>query len=431
MSGPSPSAPPGLPPVFKRLAWALAPARLGMFVFPFVAYYLARGLHLGTGEIALVIGALGIGWTIGTPAGGFLADRVGRRTVIVWSNLGAALAYIGLDYARSAAALCAAALAMGLAYDCWRPASQALLDAAATGDAQRKRVQAWLFWFMNAGAIASSFGAGLIAWRVGWSWLFLGNAMGAAVFAVAARILLPADRVLPAGRQGHARPALRLLLFTGLTLLCMTAYSQSSYALPVRFAGNGISPLGYGLIAAVNPLTVVLVLLLVQRWVDRIPAVQAAAAGMLAIGCGIGLTGWGSGLAWFVGVGVIWVLGEVLLFGPGAALVASMAPPGSEGSYLGIWGSTLGLSTLTASAAGAALIHLGGLRLLWLACGAVGVVTAGLCLILARTGTAQRPDPAAVPASPEPALATAAPSSWASAETSPGIAATLMGGEPR
>lgn len=431
MSGPSPGAAPGLPPVFKRLAWALAPARLGMFVYPFVAYYLARGRHLGASEIALVIGAVGVGWTIGTPAGGFLADRLGRRRVIVWSNVAAAGAYVGLDYARSAEALAAAALAMGLSFDCWRPASQALLDASATGETQRKRVQAWLFWFMNAGAIASSFGAGVIAWKVGWSWLFIGNAIGAAAFAVAARILLPAGRAAPAGRPGHARPALRLLLFTGLTLLCMTAYSQSSYALPVRFAGNGISPVGYGLIAAVNPLTVALVLLLVQRWVDRIPAVLAAAAGMLAIGCGIGLTGWGSGLAWFAGIGVIWVLGEVLLFGPGAALVASMAPPGSEGSYLGIWGSTLGLSTLTASAAGAAVIHLGGLRLLWLACGAVGVVTAGLCLILTRTGTARRPDEAAAPAPAERALATAPPGSWASAEPAPGITATLMGGEPR
>jgi MFS family permease len=55
---------------------------------------------------------------------------------------------------------------------------------------------------------------------------------------------------------------------------------------------------------------------------------------------------------WEFGASVIVVVGEILFYGPAQAFVAELAPPGRQGSYLGIWGSTGGLSTLIAAAAG-------------------------------------------------------------------------------
>jgi hypothetical protein len=164
--------------------------------------------------------------------------------------------------------------------------------------------------------------------------------------------------------------------------------------LPVRFADDGIGPVGYAVILITNPVTVGIVQLTIQRWLDRIPSIGAVVAGMLLIGIGIAVTGAGQGLVWFCAASTIWVLGEIAMFGPGVPLVTGIAPPGQEASYTGVWLSTVGLSTITASVGGAWIIHLPGLRLggdhlsglplLWTACALAGVVTSTGCVLLAR-----------------------------------------------
>ncbi len=422
------------PVVFWRLAAALTASRLGLFVVPFLAYYLARDRHLGAAPVALVMMAFGGGWTLGQPAGGYLADRLGRRFMIVAGNVAAAAAYLGLGFARSLPAMAALALAVGATFDAWRPGAMAILaEAAGTDDRQRQKNMSMLYLVMNAPEVAGTLSAGVLAVTVGWIWLFVGNAIACAVFAAAAAALLapsrPADR-----RRRDSRSALRdplLLAFTALTLLCLTVYQQSTYALPLRFAGDGIGPLGFAIIAAINPLTVTILARPAQHWTDRIPPVRCFALGLALIGVGIALTGAGRGLTWYASVSVVWILGEIAMMGSGPALITRLAPSGREASYTGVWMSTFGLSAVTAAAAGAALIHIGGLRLLWISCALAGLAAAAGCLLLAQPTAKRRAVPSAVttsvpvprpavvayPAEPEPAHA-ATGGGWCTDRTS-------------
>jgi MFS family permease len=380
------------PAVFWRLAVALTASRLGLFVVPFLAYYLVRDRHLGAAQVALIMMAFGAGWTIGQPAGGYLADRLGRRFIIVIGNVLAAVAYLDLGLARSVSSMAVLAFCVGATFDAWRPAAMAILAEAAGGDdRQRQKNMSLLYLAMNAPEVAGTLAAGLLAVTVGWIWLFAGNAIACAVFAAAAGLLVPRSR--PARRERRSsRSALTdplLLAFTVLTLLCLTVYQQSTYALPLRFAGDGIAPVGYAIIAAINPLTVTILARPAQQWTDRLPPVRCFALGLVLIGVGIALTGAGRGLAWYASVSVIWILGEIAMMGSGPALITGLAPSGREASYTGVWMSTFGLSAVTAAAAGAALIHVGGLRLLWISCALAGVAAAAGCLLLARP-TAKR-----------------------------------------
>jgi hypothetical protein len=258
---------------------------------------------------------------------------------------------------------------------------------------QRKRCMTLLTWMINVLLAVATLGGGALAAYAGWGWLFATTATGAAAFAALAWLLLPRDRPqrpVPAPRRGGLATDPLLWAFTILTLLILTAAQQSVVALPVRFAGTGIGPLAYGLIAAVNPLTVAVLQPFVQGWLVRLPAVPLCAAGMALIGAGIAVTGTGTGLAWYAGTSVIWTLGEIAAAGLAPAIVASMAPPGRAGAYLGTWGSTLGLSTLTAAVAGAAVIRVGGLHLLWACCAAAGLVAGIGCACLSRPIAARR-----------------------------------------
>jgi MFS family permease len=383
----------GLPNVFWRLLITLVPGRGLACLYLTLAYYAARGRHLDASQVAVVLAAFGVGWAAGPPVAGWAADRVGSRNVIVAGNLAAWAAYIVAAMARSAGALAAGAAVVGLVFEMWRPAAQSLLATAAVDEIQRRRCMTLLTWVINVLLAVATLAGGALAAYAGWGWLFVASATGAAAFGILAWLLLPPDRPrrhARAPRRGGPAADPLLWAFTALTLLILTAGQQSMIALPVRFAGTGIGPLGYGVIAAINPLTLASLRPLAQGWLVRLPAVPLCAAGMALVGIGIAVTGAGTGLAWYAGTSVIWTLGEIAAAGLAPAIVVSIAPPGRAGAYLGTWGSALGLSTLIAAVAGAAVIRAGGLPLLWACCAAAGVAAGVGCACLSRPVGARR-----------------------------------------
>jgi MFS family permease len=373
----------GLPGEFWRAAAVVAIARSGVYIQFFLGYYLARSLGLSSGQVAVVLAAWGAGWAAGTPLGGWLADRVGARAVVTIGNIIAAGAYLSAGTARSFPALVATAGLVGLVQDAWRPAVMSVVASAAPGEMQRKRCLTLIWWLVQVTAVFAALTGGLIGAQVGMGWLFPANAAAALAAAVAARTL-PGAASSRQPRSGTWAADPLLLGFTVLTVAALAVEAQSMVALPVRFASTGIPPFAAGLIIAVNPVTCAAVQPFVQGWLVRLPAVGVCAAGMVLTGVGIAVTGSGHGLPWFASTSVIWVLGEVALLGCGPALVASIAPPGQVGSYLGLWQASMGLAVLTAAVSGAALIHVGGLHLLWASCAATGLASAIGCAFLAR-----------------------------------------------
>ena len=377
----------GLPPAFWRTAAVVAIGRSGVYVQFFLGYYLARSLGLSSSQVTVVLAAWGAGWAGGTPLAGWLADRIGPRAVVVIGNTTAAAAYIAATEARSLPALMAVAGVVGLAQDAWRPGAMSVVAGAAKDETQRRRCLTLIWWLVQVTAIFAALTGGLIGARAGLVWLFPANAVVALGAAAAAR-MLPGDvrprEAKPGGWAGDRLPLMLLMAFTVLTVAALAVEAESMVALPVKFASIGIPPLDAGLIIAVNPVTCAVVQPLVQRWLVRLPAVGICAAGMALTGIGIAVTGSGHGLAWFAATSVVWVLGEIALLGGGPAVVSSIAPPGQVASYLGLWQSSMGLAVLTAALAGAALIHVGGLHMLWACCAVTGLTAAGGCAALSR-----------------------------------------------
>jgi MFS family permease len=381
----------GLPKVFWIVFTGSALARLGFWVVPFLAFYLAGARHLTPAQITVVMTCFGAGWTLAGPFGGWLADRLGRRVPLVAGSTGAAVAYVALAVAHTPRVIAGCALLAGLTFDLYRPAIAAVItDRVPPG----RRPAAFALWYVgvfNAAGAAGTVLGGLAAQHGGYRILFVADAAANLVFAAAMLRLVPASPP-PAETEGGGRQwrrALtdgRLLGFTAASLLAMTVYAQSIVTLPAAFARAGITPFGYGLICAANPAAVVLLAPLLQPVLRRRNRAGVCAAAAVTIGFGIALTGFGHGLTWYAATTVVWTLGEAAFMAAAPALVADLAPADLNGIYQGVWQTAMGGSLLLAPLAGGALLTLAGPRLLWTACAAAGVV-AGLSCLIARRRT--------------------------------------------
>ncbi|NUT22872.1 MAG: MFS transporter, partial [Hamadaea sp.] len=301
----------GLPRAFWGLMSGVGLARLGFFAVPFLTFWLVADRRFTAAEAATVMTAFGLGWTLSMPLGGWLADRLGRRLVIVASAFGAAGAYVAIGGVHGLLWTCALAFATGLTFDLYRPAVQAYLTDVVPGD-HRKRALGLLYLVMNVSRMVACVLGGLLASRAFFV-LFLVNASVNVLFGLLALRLPATPSGTAAGRNVGFGAALRDPALVGFTLVTAVFYAvhmQSMVSLPVVFSSVGATPLQYGLLLALDPLVVVVVQLLFQQWLLRTPALVVCALGAGMVGIGLALTGMSGSLREAALTIPLWVAGE-------------------------------------------------------------------------------------------------------------------------
>jgi MFS family permease len=382
----------GLPPAFWLLFGGVGVARLAFFVIPFRTYYLAHERHLTGVQASLVMVAFGLGWALSQPIGGWCADRLGRRAVIIASAWASAAAFVAFGSARTLPLLAFTGMLAGLSFDAYRPAVQALMTDVVHASHQA-RALALLYLTMNLGRGAACVLGGLLAEHSFWA-MFVINATVNIGFGIAVRLVIgdPVRQTMAkTGRAGMwaALADRRLRAFTLITFAFYSIHMQSVITLPIVIDSAGATPLVFGLLLALDPLAVAVVQLLLQHWINRTSALAVCAAGVATVGIGLAITGMGTSAAWFAATIPIWVAGEVAFLTPAAGIIASIAPDHMRGIYFGIWGCCQGAAAVAAPLLASAFIALGGTTTLWIAGAIAGLATAASCLRL-RT----RPVPA-------------------------------------
>lgn len=312
-------------------------------VFSFLAFFgvfLVRELDTSPSEAGAVLGIGACAGVAGAFLGGALSDRLGRKPVIVAAaatQTVAATAFALYGHERPVA------YAVLLALNFLQPLRGATqrafaADLAAEGDTERQL--AFLRVGVNLGASA---GPGLGALLVSVSW-GVQQSFTAVAFALSlgAALRLPvavpapgdARADAPAG-PGVLRDRTFLALFAG-GALAWTVFAALETLLPVVLSASGkVSPAGWGVLLALNPVLIVVAQMRVSRatagWARRRKLVLALA--LISVPY-LALTA--SAAAWvLVGVVLTVTVGE-MLFGPASeALAAEAAPPGQVGAYLG------------------------------------------------------------------------------------------------
>ncbi|MGY4955515.1 MDR family MFS transporter [Streptomyces nigrescens] len=380
----------GLPRPFWWLWGETLITSAGGFVLPFLAIYLTsvRGYSVSFASLALTV--FGVGSGIASLAGGVLADRLGRRVVLLASEVLAVVGMLALGTARTQIMVLVGTLVVGVGLNATRPARAAAV-ADLVSEEGRPRAFSLLYWGTNLGSSVAAVSAGLAA-EHGFFLLFVVNACanlaaGAVVYRCVPEtrpepVPRRGSKSLPAGAVHRDRPFLVLL---GSVLLLGILFQQPLVALPLTMTADGLSPAGYGLAMMMNGLVIVIFQIPLTRLAGRIRPEFALAAATVLTGIGLGCTVAVHSVPGYAATVVLWSLGEIVIWPTCMTLVAALAPPHQQGAYQGwflsVWSVSVALAPLFSSQLIGAF---DGTAVVWTACLVLALVAATAHLVLAR-----------------------------------------------
>jgi predicted MFS family arabinose efflux permease len=379
----------GLPREVWVLVGGILITRAGSFAVPFLTIYLhrERGLSLGAAGIALA--AYGAGGMVAALSGGSLADRLGRKPVVVGSPVLGGLAVVGLLATQAAVAVVAVSFVAGAVSEAGRPAVSAMLTDLTPYE---RRIDAFALFRLaiNLGFAVGTGLGGLLITRYGFARLFVADAATSWIYAAIALALLVETRParapetadhLPRGFGAVLADRVFRRFWLG-TFIGGLVFCQPMATLALALTDRGMSTAVYGALISANGVIIITSEFWISGRSRRFPPPKVMALGSLLLGAGFALTPLaGRAIPVLLGTVAVWTLGEMLGSPTSQAYVSAIAPPDLRGRYAGGVGLAWSLAFTIGPFLGALALSAGG-PLLWLGSLALATVSAALFLSL-------------------------------------------------
>jgi MFS family permease len=367
-----------LPRVFWWLWAGMLVNSIGAFTLPFLAYFLARDLHLRPAAIGGLLAGFGAGSLSAALNAGWISDRFGRRHVLLAAQLSTAAATAAFAFVRDVPAFAVLVFVFGVAINVPNPVLRALV-ADVVSARQRARAYATTGWATALGAAAAPLLGGLIASRSGFTVLFLVDAATTLVYAVITYARVAETRAAAVERAARTPVLLadRALLWVVLLNACFAiVYFQGQATLPIVLARHGVKSSAYGAVLAAGTIVTLALQIPTATVLQRLPRRAAIAAGCVTTGIGFGLTAFASSPAAYAVTVAIWSVGALAVTPFTAALVSELAPAAAQGRYQSAYQLSWSGSRLVAPPLGTLTLQHAGQDALWGGCAALGLVAA-------------------------------------------------------
>ena len=383
-----------------RVIWLLiagrAVNRVGAFSLAFLVLLLTQERGWSTGDAGLAMAGFGVATIPSRLLGGRWADRLGRRTTIVLGLSGCAASQLGLAGFSSDAGVIGSVLALGLCYEIYEPASQALVADTVPADLQLRAHGALTAALAGAGALAG--GLAVLLASLDLRWLFVADAASCLAAAVFLGVLLPGGRPRPRRATDLAEadvdpgvaspwrdPRLLRLVLAQTVFACV--YLQSTVALPLTVQARGLGAEVVGGLMGVAAVTMIVAQpLLGPRRLGSWSPRRRLGLGFAVMA--VGLTGYADAghVSALVVASIVVALGDLVLLGQLLTLGSNLAPAHLRARYLAVLGTSWGFAAIAAPLAGTALIDHVGTAATW-------SVLAVVCLGLGTTARRWLPSP--------------------------------------
>jgi MFS family permease len=385
---------------YPRQFWVLV---VGMFVDtlgrtilnPFLMLYVTKRFDVGMTEVGVLFGLMSVANTLGNTLGGALADRLGRKGMMILGLVISGLSSLAMGLVGTFELFFAIVVFVGLFASIGFPAQQAMVadllpEEKRSGGFGVFRVVANMAWVL--GPVIG----GLLAAR-SYMPLFVCDAVFSTI--TAGILLLAIRETKPAHREGEIeqtmaqtfagyRDVLRdgtYVLFIGACILMTIVYLQLYSTLGVYLRDtHGLPEQAYGYLMSMNATAVVLLQIPIARRVARYRPMMMMALGTLLYATGFGMYGLFSSYAPFAVAMFIITVGEMIVMPTAQALVAKIAPEDMRGRYMAVFGFSWLIPQATGPLLAGLIMDNADPRWVWHAAGLVGLVAAAAFTLLNR-----------------------------------------------
>ena len=342
---------------YPRQFWVLFGGMLitaigGGMVWPFLTIFMRQRLDVPLTTVGLLLTLNSAAGLVTTSVAGPIADRFGRKGVMVVSLMASCLIYVAMPLADTLILWALLLILSGGFGPLFRVGSNAMI-ADLLEPEKRADAYALMRTSNNLGIAIGPAVGGFIA-AVSYSRAFFVAASAYAIFALLTLVLvaetLPQTEAVSQGRKtrkGYG-PLLRdsgFLAFCGITTLAVIPSTLMMVLLPVYAKEQyGVIESQYGFIMATNAAMVVLFQYLVTQVTKRYPSLRVMAVGAFFYGLGVGTVALGQGFWAFLLSMIVVTVGELIMVPTGTTLAANLSPADMRGRYMGVYSLTWGIA---------------------------------------------------------------------------------------
>src|SRR5215207_6414207 len=360
--------------------------RLGGFMlYPFFALYLTQKFNIGMSTVGILFAIFSISGMVGSALGGALADRMGRKVVIIISLVLSSLSALGMGFAPTLTIFVAVVAIVGTLSSIGHPAHEAVVADLLPPD---KRAEGYgiIRVVFNLAVIIAPPIAGLLIAR-SYLTLFIVDAVISLISAAIVIFALPETKPQA---HAHAKPESMkqtfagyrrvfkdsaFLSFIGVTVMMTLVYMNMNSTLGVYLRDqHGLPEMRYALLISINAIIVVLFQFWVTRRLQKYKPLLMMAAGSLLYAIGFAMYGFIPTFALFVVAMIIITIGEMVVSPFQQSLVASFAPEHMRGRYMAVSGLSWSISFTVGPYFAGLLLDSANPQLLWVFCGLIGIL---------------------------------------------------------
>ncbi|MFW9948818.1 MAG: MDR family MFS transporter [Candidatus Thorarchaeota archaeon] len=346
------------PNPFKVLVLATFIDRLGSFLlFPFFALYITERFGVGMTQVGFLFTLFSAGNILGGAIGGALADKYGRRAMLLLGLISSGLGSIVMGLVNDLNILYIVALILGIFGDIGAPARQAMV-----ADLLPKETQTAGYGLLrvavNLSATIGPILGGFLAAK-SYFFLFVADAVGSLTTAIIVFFIIPETK--PQFMQDKPQESIFktiigykevlkdwvFVLFLTVSAITVLVYMQLNSTLSVFLRDvHGFPAENFGFLLSLNALMVVLFQFWITKRSSKFAPMKMMVLGTLFYMIGFGMYGFiSTTLLFFIAMAILTV-GEMIVIPVAQAVVALLAPEDMRGRYMAVFGFHWAFPTL-------------------------------------------------------------------------------------
>lgn len=384
--------------------------RLGGFMlYPFFALYLTQKYNIGMATVGILFAIFSVSGMAGSALGGAVADRMGRKTVIIASLILSSLSALGMGFAPTLTIFIAVVVVVGTLGNIGGPAHEAVVADLLPPEKRAEGYGIIRVIFNLAVIIAPPIAGLLIAHS--YLTLFLVDAVISIISAGIVLFALPETKpqahpdakpeTMKQTFQGYGRVFrdTPFILFIGVTVMMTLVYMNMNSTLGVFLRDqHALSELKYGSLLSINAILVVALQFWLTRRLEKFKPLLMMAVGTFLYAVGFAMYGFVSGYPLFITAMIVITIGEMVVSPFQQSMVASFAPEDMRGRYMAVSGLTWSIAFTIGPYFAGLILDGPNPNLLWVLCGLIGTLATIGFVILNKVRHSPLPS-----ANPEPA----------------------------